>query len=484
MNYRMIGRIIGQILGLEALFLLLPLAICLADGDEPAVLGFTLSVLISAGVYLLLRWLCRNAETVFRAKEGLVCVSLAWMAMSFLGCLPFFLSGAIPNLVDALFETVSGFTTTGASILPAVEGLPRGLLFWRSFTHWVGGMGVLVFLLAIIPISGAGGGFTMHLLRAESPGPNVGKLVPRIRQTAKLLYLIYVVLTVLDLIFLLLGGMPLFDALCTAFATAGTGGFSVRNASMAAYSPYLQNVTTVFMLLFGVNFSCYYLLLMRQIRNVFRDEELRLYLGLVAAAILLITWDLRGLYATVGETVRQAAFQVSSIISTTGFATTDFDLWPSFSKAILMILMITGACAGSTAGGLKLARALLLFKTLRRNARQVLHPSRVQVVRNNGQAVPEKVLEHANAYFAAYIIIIIVSFLLISLDEFSLTTNFTAVLACFNNVGPGLDGVGPTCSYAAYSTFSKLVLTVDMLAGRLEIFPILALFSRGSWTYR
>ena len=484
MNYRMIGRIIGQILGLEALFLLLPLAICLADGDEPAVLGFTLSVLISAGVYLLLRWLCRNAETGFRAKEGLVCVSLAWMAMSFLGCLPFFLSGAIPNLVDALFETVSGFTTTGASILPAVEGLPRGLLFWRSFTHWVGGMGVLVFLLAIIPISGAGGGFTMHLLRAESPGPDVGKLVPRIRQTAKLLYLIYVVLTVLDLIFLLLGGMPLFDALCTAFATAGTGGFSVRNASMAAYSPYLQNVTTVFMLLFGVNFSCYYLLLMRQIRNVFRDEELRLYLGLVAAAILLITWDLRGLYATVGETVRQAAFQVSSIISTTGFATTDFDLWPSFSKAILMILMITGACAGSTAGGLKLARALLLFKTLRRNARQVLHPSRVQVVRNNGQAVPEKVLEHANAYFAAYIIIIIVSFLLISLDEFSLTTNFTAVLACFNNVGPGLDGVGPTCSYAAYSTFSKLVLTVDMLAGRLEIFPILALFSRGSWTYR
>ena len=484
MNYRMIGRIIGQILGLEALFLLLPLAICLADGDEPAVLGFTLSVLISAGVYLLLRWLCRNAETGFRAKEGLVCVSLAWMAMSFLGCLPFFLSGAIPNLVDALFETVSGFTTTGASILPAVEGLPRGLLFWRSFTHWVGGMGVLVFLLAIIPISGAGGGFTMHLLRAESPGPNVGKLVPRIRQTAKLLYLIYVVLTVLDLIFLLLGGMPLFDALCTAFATAGTGGFSVRNASMAAYSPYLQNVTTVFMLLFGVNFSCYYLLLMRQIQNVFRDEELRLYLGLVAAAILLITWDLRGLYATVGETVRQAAFQVSSIISTTGFATTDFDLWPSFSKAILMILMITGACAGSTAGGLKLARALLLFKTLRRNARQVLHPSRVQVVRNNGQAVPEKVLEHANAYFAAYIIIIIVSFLLISLDEFSLTTNFTAVLACFNNVGPGLDGVGPTCSYAAYSTFSKLVLTVDMLAGRLEIFPILALFSRGSWTYR
>ena len=484
MNYRMIGRIIGQILGLEALFLLPPLVICLADGDEPAVLGFTLSILISSAVYLLLRWLCRNAESGFRAKEGLVCVSLAWMAMSFLGCLPFVLSGAIPDLVDALFETVSGFTTTGASILPAVEGLPRGILFWRSFTHWVGGMGVLVFLLAVVPVSGAGGGFTMHLLRAESPGPNVGKLVPRIKQTAKLLYLIYVALTALNLLFLLFGGMPLFDAVCTAFGTAGTGGFGIRNDSLASYSPYLQNVTTVFMLLFGVNFSCYYLLLMRQFRDVFRDEELRIYLAVVAGSILLITWDLRGVYATVGETLRHAAFQVGSIISTTGFATTDFDLWPSFSKAILMILMITGACAGSTAGGLKLARALLLFKTLRRNARQVLHPNRVQVVRNNGQAVPEKVLEHANAYFAAYIIIILLSFLLISLDEFSLTTNFTAVLACFNNIGPGFDGVGPTCSFAAYSGLSKLVLILDMLAGRLEIFPILALFSRGSWTYR
>ena len=484
MNYRMIGRIIGQILGLETLFLLPPLVICLADGDEPAVLGFTLSILITSAVYLLLRWLCRNAESGFRAKEGLVCVSLAWMAMSFLGCLPFVLSGAIPDLVDALFETVSGFTTTGASILPAVEGLPRGILFWRSFTHWVGGMGVLVFLLAIVPVSGAGGGFTMHLLRAESPGPNVGKLVPRIKQTAKLLYLIYVALTALNLLFLLFGGMPLFDAVCTAFGTAGTGGFGIRNDSLASYSPYLQNVTTVFMLLFGVNFSCYYLLLMRQFRDVFRDEELRIYLAVVAGSILLITWDLRGVYATVGETLRHAAFQVGSIISTTGFATTDFDLWPSFSKAILMILMITGACAGSTAGGLKLARALLLFKTLRRNARQVLHPNRVQVVRNNGQAVPEKVLEHANAYFAAYIIIILLSFLLISLDEFSLTTNFTAVLACFNNVGPGFDGVGPTCSFAAYSGLSKLVLILDMLAGRLEIFPILALFSRGSWTYR
>ena len=275
--------------------------------------------------------------------------------------------------------------------------------------------------------------------------------------------------------------MPLFDAVCTAFGTAGTGGFGIRNDSLASYSPYLQNVTTVFMLLFGVNFSCYYLLLMRQLRDVFRDEELRIYLIIVAGSVLLITWDLRGVYATVGETLRHAAFQVGSIISTTGFATTDFDLWPSFSKAILMVLMITGACAGSTAGGLKLARALLLIKTLRRNARQVLHPNRVQVVRNNGQAISEKVLEHANAYFAAYIIIILVSFLLISLDEFSLTTNFTAVLACFNNVGPGLGVAGPTSNFAAFSDFSKVVMTMDMLLGRLEVFPMLMLFYPPLW---
>ena len=373
MNYRMIGRIIGQILGLEALFLLPPLLLCLCDGDGQAALGFTLSILISSAVYLLLSRLCRRAESGFRAKEGLVCVSLAWIAMSFLGCLPFVLSGAIPNLVDALFETVSGFTTTGASILPAVEGLPRGILFWRSFTHWVGGMGVLVFLLAITPSTRKGGGFTMHLLRAESPGPDVGKLVPRMRKTASILYMLYIALTMLDLLFLILGKMPLFDALCTAFGTAGTGGFGIKNDSMASYSSYIQNVCTVFMALFGVNFSCYYLLLLGNFRSVFKDEELRLYAGLFFGSILLISLNIHKMYPTIRETVRHAAFQVSSIMTTTGFATTDFDLWPVFSKTLLLVLMLIGACAGSTGGGLKCARLLLIFKSLRRSIRQVLH---------------------------------------------------------------------------------------------------------------
>lgn len=298
---------------------------------------------------------CRGAKKSFFAKEGLVCVGLGWLIMSLLGCLPFFLSGAIPNYVDALFEMVSGFTTTGASILEQIEGLPYGILYWRSFSHWLGGMGVLVFLLAI-PMGGEGGsGFTMHLLRAESPGPNVGKLVPKMKQTAQILYILYIVLTVLNVIFLLIGGMPVFDAVCTAMGTAGTGGFGIKGDSIAGYSPYLQNVCTVFMLLFGVNFSCYYLLILRQVKSVFKDEELRMYLGVILGSILLIIWNLRGFYDTLEETVRHAAFQVASIVTTTGYATTDFDLWPGFSKAILLFLMVIGACAGSTGEALNVA---------------------------------------------------------------------------------------------------------------------------------
>ena len=394
------------------------------------------------------------------------------------------MSREIPSYLDALFEIVSGFTTTGASILPEVESMSKGLLYWRSFSHWLGGMGVLVFLLAIIPAGGRGGGYTMHILRAESPGPNVGKLVPKMKDTAKILYLIYVLLTFLNVIFLLIGRMPVFDAVCTALGTAGTGGFGIRNDSIAGYSPYLQNVCTVFMLLFGVNFSCYYLLLMRKVKNVFRDEELRMYAGVVLGSIVLIVWNLKGFYGTLGETVRHAAFQVASIVTTTGFATTDFDLWPSFSKAILLSLMVIGACAGSTGGGLKCGRALLLLKSLRRNIRKVLHPQKVQIVRNNGQMVDEKVLENTNAYLAAYVVIVLLSFILISLDGFSITTNISAVFACFNNIGPGFEAVGPTCIFAAYSPFSKLILIADMLAGRLEIFPILILFSRSTWTHR
>ena len=476
MNYKMIGRFLAQILAVEGIFMIPAAVISFVCGEMQAFQAFLWTLLaIGLAVALLYRF-CRGTKSRFYAKEGLVCVGISWIVLGLLGCLPFFLSREIPSYLDALFEIVSGFTTTGASILPEVESMSKGLLYWRSFSHWLGGMGVLVFLLAIIPAGGRGGGYTMHILRAESPGPNVGKLVPKMKDTAKILYLIYVLLTFLNVIFLLIGRMPVFDAVCTALGTAGTGGFGIRNDSIAGYSPYLQNVCTVFMLLFGVNFSCYYLLLMRKVKNVFRDEELRMYAGVVLGSIVLIVWNLKGFYGTLGETVRHAAFQVASIVTTTGFATTDFDLWPSFSKAILLSLMVIGACAGSTGGGLKCGRALLLLKSLRRNIRKVLHPQKVQIVRNNGQMVDKKVLENTNAYLAAYVVIVLLSFILISLDGFSITTNISAVFACFNNIGPGFEAVGPTCNFAAYSPFSKLILIADMLAGRLEIFPILILF--------
>ena len=479
MNYKMMGRFIAQILLIEGIFLIPALLISFFGGESMAVRGFLWTLAVIAVLELVLQMLCRGAPSAFYAKEGLVCVGISWVVMSLVGCLPFYISREIPSYVDAFFEIVSGFTTTGASIVPSVEDLSRGILYWRSFSHWLGGMGVLVFLLAFTGEKGKG--FTMHLLRAESPGPNVGKLVPKMRKTASILYLLYIGLTVSNIVFLLLGDMPLFDAVCTAFGTAGTGGFGVKNDSIAGYSPYLQNVTTVFMLLFGVNFSCYYLLLLRQFRAVFKDEELRLYFGIVLGSIILIVLNLKDFYPTLEETVRHAAFTVSTIITTTGYATTDFDLWPAFSKAIIMLLMIIGASAGSTGGGLKVARVLLLFKSLRRNIRQVLSPRKVEVVRINNRVVDEKVLDNANAYLAAYVIIMFVSFLVISLDDFTVGTNFTAVLACFNNIGPGLEAVGPTCNYSAYSVLSKLVLSFDMLAGRLEIFPMLVLFTRGNW---
>ncbi len=483
MNFKMMGRFIAQIVAIEAAFMVPALAISIGYAEAPAVQAFAITIAIMLALAGILYALCRGAKRLFGAREGLACVSLSWMVMSLLGALPFVLCGQVSHYIDALFEIVSGFTTTGSSVIADVESLYRGILYWRSFSHWIGGMGVLVFLLAILP-AGNGAGFTMHLLRAESPGPDVGKLVPKMRQTATILYVIYIVMTVINVIFLLFGRMHWLDALCTAFGTAGTGGFGIRNDSIASYSPYIQNVCTVFMFLFGVNFSCYYLLLLRQFRGVFRDEELKLYFGIAAVSTALIVLNIRPLYDTLGETVRHAAFQVSSIMTTTGFATTDFDLWPSFSKGILLMLMVVGACAGSTGGGIKCARVLMLFKILRRNIRRILNPRKVMVVRVTGRAADEQVLDNCNAYLAAYVIIIIVAFLLISLDGFSVTTNFSAVLATFNNIGPGLEAVGPTCNFGAYSDFSKLVLTLCMLAGRLEIFPILALFSRGTWLKR
>ena len=340
MNYKMMGRFIAQILSLEGIFMLPALTISVHLGEHPAIRGFAATIVILLAISAALRMLCRGAKSNFYATDGMVCVALSWIILSLTGCLPFVISREIPRFIDALFEIVSGFTTTGASILPAVENLSKGILYWRSFSHWVGGMGVLVFLLAIVPSGDRGKGFTMHLLRAESPGPSVGKLVPRMRKTAAILYILYIILTVADIVFLLLGGMPAFEAVCNAFGTAGTGGFGVRNDSFASYSPYLQNVTTVFMFLFGVNFSCYYLLLIGQVRSVLKDEELRAYFGIAFVSIALIAWNIRSLYGTLGETLRHAAFQVSSIMTTSGFATTDFDLWPSFSKTILLVLMV------------------------------------------------------------------------------------------------------------------------------------------------
>ena len=482
MNYKMMGRFLAQILSIEGIFMVPALGISLCCKENMAAGGFLFTLAVIAGLVLVLAMLCRGAPSAFHAREGLVCVGMSWIVLSAVGCLPFYISREIPSYIDCFFEMVSGFTTTGASIVPAVEELSKGILYWRSFSHWLGGMGVLVFLLAFTGEKGQG--FTMHLLRAESPGPSVGKLVPQMRKTAAILYIIYVVLTVPDIIFLLLGGMSLFEAVCHAFGTAGTGGFGIKNDSFAGYSPYLQNVTTIFMILFGVNFSCYYLLLIRQWRGVFRDEELRLYIGIILGSIALIVWNLRDFYGSFEETVRHAAFQVGSIITTTGYATTDYELWPSFSKTLLLCLMVVGASAGSTGGGLKVARVLLLMKGLRRNIRKMMNPRKVELIRNNDEVVDEQVLDNTNAYLAAYVIIIFAVFAIISLDNFSVGTNFSAVLCTFNNIGPGLEAVGPTCNFAAYSDLSKLVLSWAMLAGRLEIFPILVLFSRKTWKRR
>ncbi len=480
MNYKMIGRFIARIIAIEGVFLLPALAISLFGSEWAAVRGFAYTLAIMAAVSGLLALLCRRKGRLFGAREGLVCVGFSWITLSLLGCLPFYFSGSIPNFADAVFETVSGFTTTGASILSDVESLPKGLLYWRSFTHWVGGMGVLVFLLAISTGGEQGKGFTMHLMRAESPGPDVGKLVPKMKQTATILYAIYVVLTVVNIAFLLFGGMDFLEALCTAFGTAGTGGFGIKNDSMASYSDYIQVVTAVFMFLFGINFSCYYLLLLKQFRGVFRDEELRLYIGIAVTAVILIALNIYSIYGNLWDTIKHSAFQVSSIMTTTGYTTTDFELWPAFSKGILLMLMVVGACAGSTGGGIKVARVLLIFKSLRRNIWKILNPQKVMVVRNNGKAVDETVLDNTNAYLAAYVIIIIFCYLIISMDGFSIGTNLSAVLSCFNNIGPGLEAVGPMVNFSIYSDFSTIILSITMLAGRLEIFPILVLLSRSA----
>ena len=412
------------------------------------------------------------------AKEGYVTVALSWILLSIFGALPFFLSGYIPNFFDAVFETVSGFTTTGASILTDVEALPKSLLFWRSFTHWLGGMGVLVFLVAIIPLFG---GSNMFFIKAESPGPSVSKLVPKVRATAKILYLMYLVLTVIEIILLIAGGLDVFSALTFSFGSAGTGGFAIKNSGCADYSPYVQNVISVFMMLFGIDFSLYYMLLLGKFRSVLRSDELKAYLSVILIATLTIACNIYGIFHNAADALRHAYFQVSSIITTTGYSTADFDKWPELSKTILVGLMFAGACAGSTGGGIKFLRLIILAKSIIKEIKLAAHPKRTHVMTMNGRPIEHEVVRAVNVFMAAYLAIFAVSVLIICIDNFDFTTNFTAVLAAFNNIGPGLAKVGPTQNFSIYSNLSTLVLTADMLIGRLEIFPILVLLSPYTW---
>ena len=481
MNFRAINHTIGLIILLEMAFMLPSLAWCWVDRDPASARAFGATFVVMGLCALLFLLVGRRARGNFFAREGFVTVAVSWIVLSLLGCLPFYFSGEIPHYVDALFEVVSGFTTTGASILADPAEMSRGLLFWRSTTHWLGGMGILVFMLAILPARQGG---TLHLMQAESPGPTVSKFTPRLRETSTILYAIYLALTVVCILLLLAGGMPLFDSLCTAFGTAGTGGFGIKADSMASYSPYLQWVVTVFMALFGVNFSVYYLLLMRKVGLAVRDEEVRLYFLILLASGALIAWDIRDLTPDVSDRIRHAYFQVSSIMTTTGFSTVDFDAWPAFSKSILLCLMAVGACAGSTGGGLKVIRLSIMVKSLRRAVRRTLRPNSVQLVRVNGKVLGDDVLHNVSAYLVAYVLIAFGSFMIVSLDEFSLESNLSAVFACFNNIGPGFGAVGPLANYDCFSDLSKLVLTLDMLLGRLEIFPLLALASRHSWSRR
>ena len=481
MNIKMICRITALAVLISAAFMLVPLFIAVADGQTGNIWAYAITIaamgLFSAAMMLF----SRNRKNTFYAQEGFAATSISWIVMSLFGAMPFCLSGEIPNFVNALFEIVSGFTTTGASVLSDVEALSRCNLYWRSFSHWLGGMGVLVFILAVLPQAKKNAGYAMHLMRAESPGPSVGKLTPQLRQTALILYGLYVLLTVICFCFLFFGGMPVFDSLCIAFGTAGTGGFAVLNSSMGSYSMYLQGVVTVFMFLFGVNFSLYYLLILGQFKSVFKNEELRLYAGIAGGSILLIALNISSMYDGFFEALHHAAFQVSSIMTTTGFGSVDFEQWPAFSKAILFLLMFIGACAGSTGGGLKVSRVLLLLKSIGRTIGDALHPRRVHTVHMDGRVVEEKVSNTVNAYLAVYFMIVLLSFVLVSVDCYSIGTNISAVTACFNNIGPGMAAVGPTCTYANFSYFSKLVMILCMLAGRLEIFPILVLFSRSTW---
>ena len=476
MNYAIVFRLLGYILLCEGGLMCLPALVSVMYGEWAVLRVFLFTIALCCAIGGALTRI-KPRRRIFYMREGCVTAALTWVVISVMGAVPFVLSGAIPDPIGALFETVSGFTTTGASVLADVESLPMGILFWRSFTHWIGGMGILVFLLAVLPMTG---GSHVNLMKAESPGPQVEKMVPSVRQTAKILYTIYLGMTLIQIVFMLAGGCPLMDSLMITFGSAGTGGFGIKNDSMASYSPYIQVVVTVSMILFGVNFSAYFYLIRGKFRKVL-IEEVRWYLAVVAAAIALISWNIREMFPSLLTAVQQAAFQVGSIITTTGYSSCDFDQWPTFAKSILVALMFIGACAGSTGGGMKISRLVILLKSIRREIAQTLHPSVVTPVRVDGKPLDQETIRTTHVFMGAYIILFAASVLLVSLDGESFTTNFTAVAATFNNIGPGLAGVGPMMNFGHYSGFAKLVMTFDMLAGRLEIFPLLLLFAPETW---
>lgn len=476
MNYSIIRYILCRVLEFAALFMALPCLVGMLYGEKSTI--HFVYVIIGCLAVSLIGKRHKPQSKVFYAKEGFVTVSLSWILLSLVGALPFYLSGEFPTYTDALFETISGFTTTGATILKDVEGLSKCIQFWRCFTHWIGGMGVLVLILAVLPLSGS---YNMHLMRAESPGPSVGKLVPKVKNTAMILYGIYIVITVSEIIALILAGLHPYDAATLAFSTVGTGGFGLLNSSIGSYSTLVQTIFTVFMLLCGINFQVFYLLLIRKTKEAFRFEELRYYLMIVLAAAVLITIDVRDLFASGFEAFHHALFQVASIITTTGFATLDYNVWPEFSKTILFLLTLLGACAGSTGGGFKVSRLIVMIRSVKNEIFDAVHPRSIKKIYMNGHIVENNVIKSIQVYTMIYILIFFGSFLLISLNEFDFVTNITAVAATFNNVGPGFNIVGPAGNYSTFSVFSKLVLMFDMLAGRLELLPMLVLFSPKTW---
>ena len=476
MNYRIITYTLGWVLNCEAACMILPL-ICAFLYNEATIFSFLISIALCLLFGMTLTIRTPKNKSMY-AKEGFITVALSWILMSIFGSVPFILSGSIPNFIDAVFETASGFTTTGASVISDVEILPKSIIFWRSFTHWIGGMGVLVFLVALLPLSG---GNNFYLLKAESPGPSVTKLVPKVKSSAKILYGIYIFITLAEIVFLLLGDMELFDALITTFGTVGTGGFGIKNSSIADYSPYIQNVVTIFMIISGIDFTFYYLLLIRRFKFAFQMEEVKTYILIIITSVLIIGFNCRGMFSSVSETLRHSAFQVSTIITTTGFATTDFDKWPELSKSILVLLMFIGACAGSTGGGIKVSRIMIFLKSIGKEIKIAAHPRSTHKLKINGRPIEHETIRSVNVYMAAYITILAASVLIISKDNMDFTTNFTAVAATLNNIGPGLAGVGPTQNFSAYSPLSTIILTLNMIIGRLEIFPLLILFSPNTW---